>query len=252
MMLPLSLATAHVLLMHYPCTGSTLMHYSCTGTIGTHYPCTSKLMQYSCTSGMLLSCTGDLFAFHIMSKMTRKRTMASNEKQGLRRYRKKKAKMFDDESQEDRLTTLPPELLEHIFRLISDPKDMIRCLLVNRRIAEAVQISFKNIRSLSIDYDNLLMPLLRYYSVNDSEVRDITAVVRQLWDRAGTITALQLYGKWDRSLHEVLLPRSLEDGLRYSPHDLTELELELNFRDCHTTRSNLVQYIVKVRPNRSV
>ena len=154
--------------------------------------------------------------------------------------------MFDDESQVDRLTTLPPELLEHIFRLISDPKDMVRCLLVHRRITEAVQISFKNIRSLAIGYTSNTTSL---HTINNSRVDDIAAVVKQLWDRAATITTLKLTGKWHLSLDEVLLPRSLENGLRYSPHALTELELELDYGLCQPTRTILVPYILKAVSN---
>ena len=156
-----------------------------------------------------------------------------------------------------RLTTLPPELLEQIFRLIRDPNDMMRMLTVHRRLAEAVLISFKNIRSLDINYrenfarfhdaydaDNPpYYPMLP--TVNGSEVEDITAVVKEMWYRAAAITTLKLNGEWDYPLIKALLPRALEDGLHGSPHALTELTVTLPADSFY--RSNLVQYIVKVR-----
>ena len=156
-----------------------------------------------------------------------------------------------------RLTTLPPELLEQIFRQISDPNDMMRLLTVHRRLAEAVHISFKNIRSLDINYrenfarfhdvydaDNPpYFPMLP--TVNGSEVEDITVVVKEMWYRAAAINTLKLNGEWSYPLIEALLPLSLEDGLHGSPHALTELTVTLPADSFY--RSNLVQYILKVR-----
>ena len=49
-----------------------------------------------------------------------------------------------------RFISLPPELLEKIFIKISDPKDIIRVLAVNRQFTACAKISFNNIRTMDI------------------------------------------------------------------------------------------------------